>query len=191
MVSTLAFSLPTRICCLALPTPLICSLCLSPVDTFQALLPRPHHKGRRLSVLFPLYSRRPAQCQKHNRPSANISCVYSGFKYLWGPFAKVLLSVPQTQTLTPAPKEAPWHTPPQPKGSDQSEGPKRACGTLRMKCHHQFCSITRTHAHTHQKLCIPLGPWLAGQESPPTGFQPSPNLGLSSVISLGVYLCWP
>lgn len=70
---------------------------------FQALLPRPHYKGRRESVLFPLYSRRPAQCQKRHRPSANISCAYSGFKCLWGPFAKVLLSLPQTQTLTPAP----------------------------------------------------------------------------------------
>ena len=61
--STLASSLPTRIWPLPIPIPFICCLPLIPVDSFQALFPRPCWEGRDGFHLVPC-------CIANTRPSS-------------------------------------------------------------------------------------------------------------------------
>lgn len=129
-----------------------------------------------------LYSQQLVQCQEHSRHIANICNGFSGFMYPWDPFAKVLFSLPPNPHIC--------HHPPRQQVKPHvtlslSLGvwvPQDEMPPLTLFCH------THTHPRTS---AYPLAHGWGGQESLPSGFYPSPNLGLGSVIYLGAYLGQP
>lgn len=92
-----------------------------------------------------LYCQHSAQLQEHSRHSANICCGFSGFMYLWGPFAKVLLFLSQIQTYVTTPTPAACHALLGLRARTKARG--RVCGSLRMK--HSTNSVRSHTTHTY------------------------------------------
>lgn len=145
----LAYSLPTRIWSVLVLTPLVCSLPVISVDTFQAVFPRSYCEGTDGFYLV--------HCCSPNSWSSARSIADTEQTFVMVSLGSCICGIHLLKCFSPCPKPT-YRSPSTPATSEAS------CDTLPQP----WCvgpsgrnaTTNSVLSHTHQNLCIPLGPWL-------------------------------